>query len=160
MVHRKAAVLVAAAALAVAAAPALAKGPSATGSTPSISIATINGSGGFAASKPQPKFEDNVTWNTTLPSQTGSAYPMVDLSCYQDVNGDGVVNTTLTGPDIVYSWLGQPNDTYSLGGYSSIWTQRGGGAATCRANLVTISWKGGKESATIQASTGDFPVTA
>jgi hypothetical protein len=160
MVHRKAAVLVVAVALAVAAAPALAKGPTSSSTTPSISIATINGSGSFAAAKPQPAFEDNVTWSTTLPSTTGSAYPMVDLTCYQDVNGDGVVDTSLHGPDIVYSWLDTPAVTYSLGGYSSIWTQRGGGAATCRANLVTISWKGGKESATIYASTGDFPVSA
>ena len=26
---------------------------------------------------------------------------MIDLSCYQDVNGDGTIDTSLLGPDIV-----------------------------------------------------------
>jgi hypothetical protein len=63
---------------------------------------------------------------------------MVALSCYQDVNGDGTVDTALLGPEIVFSQLDKPSATFTLGGYSSIWTQRGGGNAICRADSCFI----------------------
>ena len=85
---------------------------------------------------------------------------MVVVSCYQDVNGDGTVDTNMLGPDIVYSWVDKPSATFLLGAYASIWTQRGGGPATCRAELDAYGWKGGKESTRILASTGDWPAAA
>ena len=71
---------------------------------------------------------------------------MIALSCYQDVNRDGTVDTNLLGPDVVFTWLDKPSATFTLGGYSSIWTLRGGGDAICRAELDAYGWKGGKES--------------
>jgi hypothetical protein len=78
---------------------------------------------------------------------------MVALTCYQDVNGDGVVDTSVSGPDIVFAQLDKPSATFTLGGYMSIWTLRGGGSALCRAELDAYGWKGGKESIRVLAST-------
>lgn len=124
-----------------------------------ISIATVNGSS--YSSSTGLKLGDTVTFNTVAGSMAGWEYPMVDITCYQDVNGDGVINTQVLGPDIVYSWLDKPGATFSFSGQgqTSIWTLRGGGAATCRAELVAIGWKGGMESTRIMATTGDFSVS-
>lgn len=134
------------------------KGGSGAGSLPpSITIATVDGTSMAAATvKPTPKLGDRLTFATTVPALAGWEYPTVVVSCYQDVNGDGTVDTNMLGPDIVYSWLDKPSATFTLGGYSSIWTQRGGGAATCRAELDAYGWKGGKESVRVLASTGDW----
>jgi hypothetical protein len=87
-----------------------------------------------------------VGFTTTAVGLAGWEYPMVAVSCYQDVNGDGTVDTNLLGPDIVYAWLDHPDVEFLLGAYSSIWTLRGGGPAECRADLDAYGWKGGKES--------------
>ena len=107
-----------------------------------------------------PTFGQATSFTTEIPKLKGNQYPMVDLACYQDVNGDNTVDTSLQGPDIVYSWLDRPDAifSYSGQGQSSIWSNRDGGPATCRADLVAISWKGGAESSTLLASTGDYPV--
>ncbi|HSB38713.1 MAG TPA: hypothetical protein VLD13_06460 [Gaiellaceae bacterium] len=68
------------------------------------------------------------------------------------LNGDGVVDTSLLGPDVVCTWLDKPGAQLLLGTYSSIWTQRGGGPAECRADPDTYGWKGGKESTRVLAS--------
>jgi hypothetical protein len=152
-----------AAGLIVGATPALAgKGGGGAGSPPpSITIATVDGTSMAAATvKPTPKLGDSLTFATTVPALAGWEYPMVAVSCYQDVNGDGKVDTSMVGPDLVYSWLDKPAATFTLGGYSSIWTQRGGGAATCRADLDAYGWKSGKESIRVLASTGDWPARA
>jgi hypothetical protein len=86
----------------------------------------------------------------------GWEYPMVAVSCYQDVNGDGKVQTDLLGPDVVFTWLDRPSAGFTLGGYSSIWTVRGGGDAVCRADLDAYGWKRGKESTRVLASTSDW----
>jgi hypothetical protein len=137
------------------------KGGSGGSSTSRIAIATVDGTSvAGAAVKPTPKLGDNLTFATTVPSLAGWEYPMVVVSCYQDVNGDGYVDTNMLGPDIVYSWLDKPTATFMLGGYSSIWTERGGGAASCHAELDAYGWKGGKESIRVLASTGDWPAQA
>jgi hypothetical protein len=159
MSHRTMLVWMIAAGLIFGAAPAFAgKGGSGAGSTtPSITIATVDGTSVSAATvKPTPKLGDKLTFATTVPALAGWEYPMVIVSCYQDVNGDGTVDTNMLGPDIVYSWLDKPSATFTLGGYSSIWTERGGGAATCRAELDAYGWKGGKESVRVLASTADW----
>ena len=125
--------------------------------TNSIQISAVNGTP--YSSTVAPKLGDSLTFATTVEKLAGWEYPMIDLQCYQDVNGDGTVDTNLLGPDIVFSDLDHPSATFKLGGYSSIWTQRGGGAATCKANLVAIGWKGGKESARVLSTTGNFAVS-
>jgi hypothetical protein len=149
------------AAAAVSTTPALAgkggNGGSSGGATSSIAIATVDGAGvTAAAAMPSPSLGDVVRFATNVEPLSGSEYAMVAVSCYQDVNGDGAVDTNLMGPDIVYSWLDKPAADYTLGGYSSIWTQRGGGAAVCRADLDAYSWKGGRETIRVLASTGDW----
>jgi hypothetical protein len=55
----------------------------------------------------------------------------------------------------------KPSAAFTLGGYQSIWTLRGGGAGTCRAELYGDGWKGDKQStrvlATIYGSSGLTP---
>src|SRR5438045_3425848 len=119
-------------ALAVAVAPALAgKGGNGGGNSApssgssSIAIATIHG--GLVASSTLTqarKLGDTLTFATTVASLAGNAYPMVVLSCYQDVNHDGTVDTSITGPDIVFSDLDQPSAQFTLGGWSP-WTLNG-----------------------------------
>ena len=135
-----------------------AKGGGTAGTTTSsIAIATVNGGAMLTATqKVTPKLGDTLTFATTVAPLAGWEYPMVDLQCYQDVNGDGVVDTTLLGGDIVFTWLDKPVADFTLGGYSSIWTERGGGAVMCVANLDAYGWKGGKQSIRILASTGVF----
>lgn len=148
-----------AAALAVAATPALAGkgGSGGSGAVSRITIATVDGARtGGDSTKPAPKLGDAVTFDTTVEPLAGWEYPMVAVSCYQDVNGDGTVDTNLLGPDVVFTWLDKPSATVTLGGYSSIWTLRGGGDAVCRAELDAYGWKGGKESTRVLASTADW----
>lgn len=104
--------------------------------------------------QPSPVLGDTVTFTTTVPKLAGWEYPMVAVSCYQDVNADGVVDTNLLGPDVVFTWLDQPQAGFTLGGYMSIWTLRGGGDAVCRADLDAYGWKGGRQSVRVLASTG------
>jgi hypothetical protein len=135
-------------------------GNGASTSTSSIAIATINGTTMAAATQsPTPKLGDALTFATTLASLAGWEYPMVAVSCYQDVNGDGTIDTSLLGPDIVYSWLDKPDASFTLGAYSSIWTERGGGDAVCRADLDAYGWKGGTESIRVLATTGNWLAT-
>ena len=143
--------------LALGVTPALAGKGGNTVSTSSIAIATVDGTTMAATTQsPTPTLGDALTFKTTVEQLAGWEYPMVALSCYQDVNGDGKVDTNLLGPDVVFTWLDKPNTTFTLGGHSSIWTLRGGGDAVCRAELDAYGWKGGKESTRVLASTGDW----
>ena len=99
-----------------------------------------------------PRLGDTVTFTTVAAGLAGWEYPMVSTSCYQDVNGDGIIDTNLLGPDVVYTWLDKPDASLLLGAYSSLWTLRGGGPAECRADLDAYGWKGGKESTRVLAS--------
>jgi hypothetical protein len=104
----------------------------------------------------QPSLGSEVTFKTVIEPLAGWEYPMVAVTCYQDVNEDGTIDTSILGPDIVFSWLDKPDATVTLGGYSSIWTNRGGGDATCRADLDAYGWKGGKQSVRVLDRTDDF----
>jgi hypothetical protein len=159
MTRRLALALIIAAGITAAATPALAgKGHGGTtASSSSIAIATINGTTMAASTQsPTPKLGDTMTFATTVAPLAGWQYPMVAVSCYQDVNGDATVDTSLLGPDVVYTELDHPSDTFTLGGYSSIWTVRGGGDAVCRADLDAYGWKNGNESIQVLASTSDW----
>jgi hypothetical protein len=136
--------------------PALAGKANSGGSstTSKISIATVDGTSMAAATvKPAPKLGDTVTFATAVEPLAGWEYPMVAMSCYQDVNGDGRVDTNMLGPDLAYLQLEKPSATFTLGGYPAAWTS---GAATCRAELDAYGWKGGKESIRVLAGTGDW----
>lgn len=145
--------------LAVSAAPAFA-GKGGGTSTSSIAIASVSGGTSAAAAQSSTaKLGDTLTFKTTVEPLAGWEYPMVDVSCYQDVNGDGTVQTDLLGPDVVFTWLDKPSAGFTLGGYSSIWTLRGGGDAVCRADLDAYGWKRGKQSIRVLATTGNWTVT-
>src|SRR5436309_784960 len=73
----------------------------------SIAIASINGGLVSASSGSQTvKLGDSLAFATTVERLAGNEYPMVSLTCYQDVNHDGTVNTSISGPDIVFGDLG------------------------------------------------------
>jgi hypothetical protein len=137
-------------------------GSGTSSSTPSISMATLNGVTMAASTlSPTPAYKDTVTWATTIGSLAGWETGEVVVSCYQDVNGDGVIDTTLGGPDTVYSWIDSPSAVFSFSGQgqTSTWSLRGGGPATCRADLDAYGSKGGQSTVRLLASTGDFPVS-
>ncbi|HEU4972621.1 MAG TPA: hypothetical protein VFT35_11930, partial [Gaiellaceae bacterium] len=118
--------------------------------SPSISIATVNGTAMDASRQPAPGHGSTVTFNATS-GQLGGSHPMVELSCYQDLNGDGTVDTDLFGPDLMVLQLDQPDATFSMSG--QVWTA---GNATCHARLMSYGWKGGTESIQLLASTYDW----
>ena len=147
-------------ALALMAAPAFAAkggpGSGTTSSSSSISIASIDG-GLMAATTTSPttKLGDTLGFATTVQPLAGWQYPMVNVSCYQDVNGDGVIDTTLAGPDLVFTDLDKPSASFKLGGYSSPWLNNGGDA-TCRADLDSYGWKSGVEYIQVLAQTANW----
>lgn len=148
----------AAAAVAV---PAFAKPPQQSGgstSGSSISIATVNGtSTNFASpSTMTVKFGASMTFATTVQSLAGWQYPMVALTCYQDLNGDGYVDMSNTSNEIVFSQLESPGSTFSVGNQASIWGANGGGSAQCRADLDSYGFKSGVESVQTLATTGSW----
>jgi hypothetical protein len=123
-----------------------------TSSGSSIWLASVNGidvrGAGTAAgawAQPELALGDDLRFGSTVAPLAGWEYPMVAVSCYQDVDGDGTVDQSLTGPDVVFTWLDTPAATFRLGGYASVWTQRGGGDAACRADLDAYGTKGGKQ---------------
>jgi hypothetical protein len=148
--------------LVAAAAPALAdRGGNGNGSggggsaSSSIELATVGDVARAAALTPA--YGDSVTFATTVERLAGWEYPMVALTCYQDVNADGTVDTSMFGPDIVFGLLNEPGAAFELAG-SSLWAQRGGDAV-CRADLDAYGWKGGQQSIRVLATTGDWAVT-
>jgi hypothetical protein len=141
--------ILAAAAFAV---PAFAGNGSRTASS-SIRFASIDGAA--APLSPTTKMGDSLTFATTVQPLAGWQHPMVAVSCYQDVDGNGVLNTSISGPDVVYTQLDQPSAGFMLGGYSSAWIDRGG-SATCRADLYSYGWKSGVEYTQVLATTGNW----
>jgi hypothetical protein len=145
-------VMVAAAAFAV---PALAGNKPGAGVSPSIGIATVNGTSAALTQDPAPKLGDDVTFATVVGSIAGWEYPMVVVSCYQDVNGDGKIDTSVVSPDKVFGMIDLPDATFLMGNYQSDWTRRGG-VATCHAVLYAYGWKRGSETVRFLASTKDW----
>jgi hypothetical protein len=150
--------------LVAAAAPALAdrggngngNGPGGGGDvTSTIQLATVGAVALGAAATPA--YGDSVTFATTVERLAGWEYPMVAVTCYQDVNADGTVDTSMSGPDIVFGLLDKPDATFQLAG-SSLWAQRGGDAV-CRADLDAYGWKGGQQSIRVLAATEYWTVT-
>lgn len=71
----------------------------------------------------------------------GNPHPMVEVSCYQDVNGDSVVDMSLFGPDLVWLQLDHPNAVFTVGSVFDA-----GSPAACAARLFAYGWKGGQQS--------------
>lgn len=161
MIRSNALALVLIVGLIAAATPALAdrggngngNGPGGWSDSSSIALETVNGRT-MDAALPTPQYGDSLTLATTVERLAGWEYPMVALSCYQDVNGDGTVDTNLLGPDIVFGLLDKPDAVFTLAG-SSRWADRGGDAV-CRADLDAYGWHGGQQSIRVLATTGDW----
>lgn len=89
------------------------------------------------------------------------AWAMVSTFCWQDRNEDGVVETTITSPDVVYGMLVKPYHEadgtfvaeFPLFGYYSDWSNDLGGSAVCEGVL----WQYTKQGVITElASTGFF----
>jgi len=107
------------------------------GGTPApawIALATVSGQSVAAA---QPTLGSAVKFNTGYASTTKN--PWVSVTCYQ-------------GGDLVYAAGGVPSSDFVLGGSSSTWLAVGG-AATCRAELGDLYWRGGHQYYTYLANT-------
>jgi hypothetical protein len=134
-----------------------------SGVTSDIQLATVTSADGttvkLAEGSIQPSLGSKITFKTVVEPLAGWEYPMIAVSCYQDVNGDNYTDTNLLGPDIVFSSLNKSDATFTLGGSSSIWTNRGGGDALCRADLDAYGWKGGKQSIRVLDTTGSWTAT-
>jgi hypothetical protein len=151
--------------LAVAAAPALAgKGGNSGGggsggsggtASSSIAIASVDGVTAAGTRSPAPARGDAVTFATSVEPIAGWEYPMVVVSCFQDVNGDGNLDMSTFSPDKVYAAVDKPDATFTLGGAWSKWTDRGG-SATCHAELDAYGWKANQQSIRVLATTASW----
>ena len=120
--------------LAIPASTLAAKGGGSTTVTPWIALATA---GGGALAAAEPRLGSSVKFASGYSTNTKN--PWVSLTCYQDGN-------------VVYGQGGKPSADFSLGGASSVWLEVGG-AATCRAELGDLYWKGGRQYYTYLAHT-------
>jgi hypothetical protein len=94
--------------------------------TPWIALASVSGRSVAAA---QPTVGASVRFASGYSTSTRN--PWVSLTCYQ--NGA-----------LVYGEGGAPSSDFVLGGATSDWAATGG-AASCRAELGDLYWKGGKQ---------------
>jgi hypothetical protein len=105
-----------------------------SGTTSNIELASVNGAPtGASLAAVTVNYGDTLRFSTSVEKLAGWEWPMVALTCYQDVNGDGKVDTNLMGPDLVFGLLDHPDSAFALAG-SSLWSRRGGDAV-CRADL-------------------------
>lgn len=117
-------------ALVLAASAGAAKG----GQAPSGSISGPN--------EPGPYHYGDVVSFSSSDNIKGHKYPMVEVACYQDVNGDGSVDLDLFGPDIAFIALDHPDRSFLISGGRLDESQ----PAACVASLYAYGWKGGQES--------------
>jgi hypothetical protein len=100
--------------------------------------------GSISIDQPGPyHYGDFLTFTTTT-SNLRWSHPMIEVACYQDENGDGVVTTDLFGGDLVYLVLDIPTRAFPLatGEGSAIDPSQ---PASCEARLLAYGWKGGQE---------------
>lgn len=110
------------------------KGGGSSTTTPWIALASVSGQSVAAA---QPTVGASVRFASGYATSTKN--PWVSLTCYQ--NGA-----------LVYGEGGAPSSDFVLGGATSDWAATGG-AASCRAELGDLYWKGGKQFYTYLAHT-------
>jgi hypothetical protein len=124
---RRAALVTASLALAIAIPATAFAGKGGGSTTPAwISLATVSGQAVAAA---QPRVGSSVKFSTGYPTGTKNAW--VSVTCYQDGS-------------LVYGEGGVPSHDFVLGGASSDWAASGG-AATCRAELGDLFFRGGRQ---------------
>jgi hypothetical protein len=109
------------------------RGGGGTTATPWIALGSVDG----AKAAARPSLGSSVTFDAGYARNTKN--PWVSLRCYQDGT-------------LVYGEGGKVTDTFTLGGGSSKWRDVGG-AASCRAELGDLYWKGGYEYYTYLAET-------
>ena len=106
------------------------------GSTaPWISLASVGGQS--LAATAEPRVGSAVKFSSGYPTATKN--PWVSLTCFQE-------------GQLVYGEGGKPGAEFVLGGATSDWAATGG-AASCRAELGDLYWKGGKQFYTYLAHT-------
>ena len=92
-----------------------------------IALGAVDGRTTLAAM--DPRLGSKVTFASGYP--TGTKNPWVSLTCYQD----GAV---------AFGQGGSPKDVFHLGGGGSAWLTNGG-AASCKAELGDLYWRGGQQ---------------
>jgi hypothetical protein len=108
-----------------AATPSLAgKGSGATSTTASI---TLNQPAAARTTTAWPTLGSAVDFTTTYPRQTKN--PRIEIRCYDAAGA------------LVYAEAGDAGHTFTLGGYSSMWTANPG-SASCTARLFDLIWNG------------------
>lgn len=100
------------------------------------------------------RFGGAVTFDVTTAGLKGNEYPMVYVEAFQDVDGDGQAD------DLVYGQLDHADATFILGGGSSLWVSRGGGAAHCRATLYVYGGKVHGNDVIVFLASVDFEASA
>jgi hypothetical protein len=85
----------------------------------------------------EPHLGSTVSFATGYPADAKN--PWVSLFCYQDGS-------------LVYAEGGSPSSAFLLGGATSDWAAAGG-AASCRAELGDLYWRGGRQHYTYFAQT-------
>ena len=110
------------------------KGSGGSTAAPWIALATVSGQSVAAA---QPRVGASVKFNSGYPTATKN--PWVSLTCWQD-------------GQLVYGEGGASSQDFVLGGATSDWAATGG-AATCRAELGDLYFKGGRQYYTYLAHT-------
>lgn len=105
-------------------------------------------------------YGDTLDYSYTLEKLKGQDYGVVGLTCYQDVDEDGTVDTSPAGPDMVYAApLAKPGDPVRAGGptTTSLWTDRGG-TAVCRLDLYAYGKQGNQQTIRHLDSSEEFEV--
>jgi hypothetical protein len=134
--HAARVILLTGALVAMIGAPASAFAGKAGSSTPAwIALSTVSGQSLAAAAQPQ--LGSSVRFASGYATATKN--PWVSLTCYQE-------------GALVYGEGGKPDADFVLGGATSDWAATGG-AATCRAELGDLYWRGGKQYYTYLAHT-------
>jgi hypothetical protein len=94
---------------------------------------------------PSPHLGGTVAFVSNAVGLRGREWPMIAVNCWQDVDGNGVVDVGNTfSVDKVYGQLDVTSSTFLLGGNSSDWLDVGG-AAECTSALYAYGWKGGSQ---------------
>lgn len=102
------------------------------------------------------KYGDLLTFTYTA-QKLGGGHPMIEVSLYQDTNGDGVIDETLLGPDLVYVTLNKPEQSsVPLGSGSTALDLTK--PAKGHARLYNYGWKAKQEYINLLANI-DFDVT-
>lgn len=91
------------------------------------------------------QYGDSVTFSTSSNLKGNNPHPMVELACYQDLNGDNEVTLGLFNGDLAWVALQVPGTAFVLGDGTNTTLDRNQ-PASCQARLLAYGWKGGQQS--------------